>query len=296
MTKPLWVLPVDDNDASHRVELTKVVKGRGVGTMLDHDTEQVDAFVSFGAEGPACYEVLQAWRQSPIDCLLRYGSFDDDEMGLQCFDWVDTVTHYLDPLPKEMRQVICDALDYQRGLTEGTITINKELLDSLSAIFDDLTPLRDGLFYGFEATSSWREIGASNNEAIRASSVVTAIMSLAIVLRDVFIISSLRQQLMDFTLSDSQEEKLSARLEKTQEHFRFGVRNVAHETVQADVPYFVDDDDEEEREDDFEKPAELKSPLRQRQIKDVLKLMQSHKELQESFAADILSYLERKKG
>jgi hypothetical protein len=286
---PMWVMSVWDGDETHRVELTAVKDGLGVGRMLNHDDAQVTAFVSFGAEPPPCYEILQMWQQNPLECLLRHGEMGDGRLVSLCFDWVEKVWHYMSVVPADVQEATRDAVDYARRVFDGEIDITKATLMSLHEVFDTLKPERDALFWGYyEDDTSGRTMDVPHNEAVRASNVVSAVMELcsSVMVRYVKILS-LRSQLMDPELPDADDDVLEEKIESEQNDLRFNVRNLAHEVVSGEVPYYEAEDEDES----WENISELRSSLRQLQIKGVLAIMKEAEDEKKRFHDDLFAML-----
>jgi hypothetical protein len=285
---PMWVLPVWDDDEAHKVELTTVKDGLGVGRMLNHDDAQVTAFVSFGAAAPPCYEVLQMWQENPLECLLRNGEMDDRGLVSLCFDWIDVVWHYMKVVPGNTQEMTLSALTYAKRVLDGEVDIDKSTLMSLNEVFEALKPERDALWWGYyeDEDPVERTMDVPHEDAVRASNVIGSVMDLcSSVMTDYIKILSLRSKLMDPNLSNEDEDVLESKIESEQHDLRFGVRNVAHEVIAAEVPYYLAEGNNES----FEDIAELRSPLRQRQISDVLKVMKETEKERKRFQDELLA-------
>jgi hypothetical protein len=295
MTKPLFIMHVSDAGALHMVELTKIADGRGVGTMLDHDDAQIEAFVTFGAEPPECFTVLKLWRENPLNCLLRFGQFDHRKLVALCFDWIDAVWDYIKVANKEIIGATARALAYARRLFHADV-VQPADVKRLHRFYDDLMPFRDALYHGFyedeDAAEGHEPLDVPHEEAVRASSVVMATMSLCSpVLTEYFHLLGLQQRFNKPGLSRTQEDDLAERISNDELDLQWAVANVAHEAVSAEVPYYMVGEDEDEEPESWEDLSELRSKLRARQTKDVLKVMKEHKRRTQSLEAALVEAL-----
>jgi hypothetical protein len=100
MDQAYLILPVVEGGEIHEIELIDVdEEGHGTGRMLDHDDNQVRAFVAFGAKRPRCYRVLQKWEKNPLHCLIQFGGLSSHALITLAFRWVKPTLKYY--------QVVC---------------------------------------------------------------------------------------------------------------------------------------------------------------------------------------------